>query len=283
MREFRVLLLLFIFLSVQTFCGLVSAKSHMEMTDAQIIKMIKKLDKKINRKEDNAKLYIQRGFYKFILKDYGSALEDYTTAEELTPKNSVIYYSKGRIWAEKKNYTSAIEEFDKAISLNKKDSKVYVSRGMAKQGLNDLNGAIADYNLAIKYCRSNSNAYINRGVVKYKQKNYDGAMSDFQKAIKLSKKYSPDAYYNLGLVQCQNEEYEDGIDSFSIAIEQNPKYALAYYNRGLAYLKVDNQQLAKSDFEKACQIEPSNKKYRESLNNVKEYLNNLLKEEEIMY
>ena len=68
-----------VFLSINC----VYATSSVGLTDVQIIKKIKKLDKKIKRNPNNAKLFLERGFLKFILKDYGSALEDYNSAEEL--------------------------------------------------------------------------------------------------------------------------------------------------------------------------------------------------------
>ena len=83
-------------------CCFASNTTH--LTDTQIIKKIKKLDKKIKRNPNNSKLLIQRGFMKFCLKDYGSALEDYTLAEDTEPNNSDIFYSKGRVWFEKGKY-----------------------------------------------------------------------------------------------------------------------------------------------------------------------------------
>ena len=100
-------------------CQNVSFASYDSMlTDTQLIKKIKKCDKKIDKHPDNVKLYVQRGFLKFCLKDYGSALEDYVKAEELSPDNSDIFYSRGRVWFARGNYTEAIDDFDKAIELN---------------------------------------------------------------------------------------------------------------------------------------------------------------------
>lgn len=235
------------------------------LSDRRIIKQIKKYNKKIKRNSENAKLYIKRGYLKFCLKDYNSAIEDLTLAQGIEPNNVDIYYLRGRAWFEKENYQDAMEDFDNALKLKKRDSKIYVSRGLVKDRIGEHESAIEDYTLAIKYNRKSRTAYINRGIANDKLGKPIAAIGDYQRAIKISKGIAPDAYYNMGLAQCKRKNYEDALEDFTKAIEQNPMYSNAYYNRGLIYIKLNSLELAKLDLEKAVQYNPQNIDARDAL------------------
>ena len=77
--------------------------------------------------------------------------------------------------------------------------------------------------------------------------------------------------------------YEEAIEDFNKSIEQNANNGMAYYRRGQAYLKLDNQQFAISDFKKARQFCPNNDKIKEDYEKLKQELDDLLKEEKIYY
>lgn len=244
------------------------------LSDRKIIKQIKKYNRKIKRNPESAKLYLKRGYLKFCLKDYKSAIEDLTSSQGIDPDNVDIYYLRGRAWFEKGNYQDAMEDFDKAIELKKRDSKLYVSRGLVKDRIGEHESAIEDFTLAIKYNKHSRTAYINRGIANDKLGKPIAAVGDYQRAIKVSKGIAPDAYYNMGLAQCKRENYEDALEDFTKAIEQNPMYSNAYYNRGLVYIKLNHLQYAKLDFEKAVQYNHQNTLAREALKD----LNKKLKE-----
>lgn len=242
------------------------------LSDRKIIKQIKKYNKKIKRNSESSNLYLKRGYLKFCLKDYKSAIEDFTSAQNLAPNDTDIYYLRGRAWFERGNYQDALEDFDKAAELKPRDFKIYISRGLVKDRLGDYESAIADFTTAIKYNKRSKAAYINRGISNDKSGRPIAAVGDYRRAIKVSKGVAPDAYYNIGLAQCKRELYEDALDNFSKAIEQNPFYSNAYYNRGLVYLKLNRLQFAKSDFEKAIQYDHQNSQAREALKNLNEEL-----------
>lgn len=246
------------------------------LSDRKIIKQIKKYNKKINRNSESAKLYIKRGYLKFCLGDYKSAIEDLTLAQGLTPNNYNIYYLRGRAWYKKGNYQDAMEDFDKAIELKRRDSKLYVSRGLVKDSLCEYESAIADYTLALKFDKKSRTAYINRGIANDKIGRPIAAIGDYQRALKISKGSCADVYYNMGLAKCKQEKYEDALEDFTSAIEQNPHYSNAYYNRGLVYLKLDRLQLAKKDFEKAVQYDHQNSAARKSLKELNDTLQKML-------
>ena len=120
-----------------------------EHSDFQIIKQLRKCNKKLERNPENAKLYIQRGYLNFMVGNYNDALSDYENAEKYEPNNHNIYYSIGRMQYILKNYDNSLENYTKAIHLKPKDAKSYVGRGLVKETCGNLQGAIEDYTKGI--------------------------------------------------------------------------------------------------------------------------------------
>jgi len=73
-------------------------------------------------------------------------------------------------------------------------------------------------------------------------------------------------FNNLGVQEYEKGNYEKAIEYFTKAIELKPDYAEAYYNRGLAYLKIGSKYTAEgrknlnsaiADFSKAIELKPN--------------------------
>ncbi|MGD9580265.1 MAG: tetratricopeptide repeat protein [Vampirovibrionia bacterium] len=66
-----------------------------------------------------------------------------------------------------------------------------------------------------------------------------------------------EAYNNIGLVYLQGQKYQDAIKYFDHAIKLNSTSATAYFNRGLAYSRIHNKDMAIADYEKFIQLKPN--------------------------
>jgi tetratricopeptide (TPR) repeat protein len=74
-----------------------------------------------------------------------------------------------------------------------------------------------------------------------------------------------DAYFKKGItLSLVYQNFTEGIKSFTLAINLNPDNALAYYNRGYAYMKTKQFEKAIPDLEKSLEMQPEN--YRAYLN-----------------
>ena len=60
------------------------------------------------------------------------------------------YFNSGGDKYYKQNYKGAIQDYTKAIELNPKDADAYIGRGIDKHELKDYKGAIQDYTKAIE-------------------------------------------------------------------------------------------------------------------------------------
>lgn len=144
------------------------------------------------------------------------------------------------------------------------ESKWYSLRGYAKFKTGDFLGAINDYDRA--YALENDEFktmnFDNKIYIKYFMEDYDGALRDFDDIIAASNdEYEKDSFlwdkaqflYNIGKYKKALDIYNQLIvnsDSDLVYLIQNK----LYYERGLVYLKLNNQKRANADFEKAEEL-----------------------------
>ena len=93
--------------------------------------------------------YSSRGVAKQMVKDHRGAIDDFTKAISLVPKEfDHIYFARGGSKSVLKNYPDAILDFSKAIEMNPKEGRYYVSRGLARIGNNERDLGCRDFSKA---------------------------------------------------------------------------------------------------------------------------------------
>ena len=100
------------------------------------------------------------------------------------------YFDQGVEKHEAGNYQGAIDDWSRAIAINPKNALAYYNRGLAKYDLQDYQGAIADYTKAIDINPQYAIAYGNRGNSKIKLGDYQGAVADYDKVIEIKPRMS---------------------------------------------------------------------------------------------
>jgi len=154
---------------------------------------------------------------------------------------------------------NAINDYTKAIKIDPKNSEAYNNRGVVYTKSNQYENAIMDHTKAVEIDSKNAVAYNNRGVVYTKSNQYENAINDYTKAIKIDPKNSV-AYNNRGVVYTKSNQYENAIKDHTKAIELNPEDAEAYNNRGIAYYNIEQIDRSIKDFENSIRLYPGNSK-----------------------
>lgn len=141
-----------------------------------------------------------------------------------------------------RNYVSAIADFTKAIELTPNFSLAYLMRGIAKyreetgtlQDKHDplvskahIHSALEDMEYVIKLSPNMAVAHYDRGVVLASIQDYTSALSSFNKAIEIKPDFG-EAYYNRGYVYLKLGNKEAGTNDLSKAGELGvvPSYNL---------------------------------------------------------
>ncbi|XP_063822821.1 stress-induced-phosphoprotein 1 [Ostrinia nubilalis] len=94
---------------------------------------------------DQVNLLKEKGNAALSAGKYMEAIQTYTEAIALDPKNHVLYSNRSAAYAKAENYAAALEDADKTISINPNWSKGYSRKGSALAYLGRYEEAIAAY------------------------------------------------------------------------------------------------------------------------------------------
>jgi tetratricopeptide (TPR) repeat protein len=110
-------------------------------------------------------VFYNRGLAKSNLKEYRSAIEDYSTTISLKPTHANAYFNRAQAEFYIHDYKAALQDFNKYIELNPGNASSYFSRGVVKirleqveEGCMDLKkaaaaGYVVPADLSSKYCK----------------------------------------------------------------------------------------------------------------------------------
>jgi len=102
--------------------------------------------------------YRKRGDENVSKGEHDLALENYSKAIELNPKDAATYLNRGRAYSNKKSYDLAILDYDKWIELSPKESMAYFNRGDIHEKRGNAQQAMSDYQKAVELDAANESA-----------------------------------------------------------------------------------------------------------------------------
>lgn len=146
---------------------------------------------------------------------YEDAIVQFTSAIGLEPSNAEYYFARGSAYEKVKKYNEASADYDKAIMFKPKDVTTIVSLGRVCNNMNKYSEALVLLNRASGLDRRNSQVYPEKVITLIGLEKYD-------QALKVT-------------------------DSANI-VKDEP---MNYYYRGIIYVKLNNDVLAKKEFEKS--------------------------------
>ena len=106
--------------------------------------------------------------------------------------------------------------------------------------------------------RRKAAAHNARGIALMRQKKYDDAANEFAGA-NLTDPGNPEYLNNLGYSEYKTEDFESAVRFFGEAIEADPKRAIAYVNRGDAFVRLQRYAEARKDYAKFLELAPDSK------------------------
>lgn len=144
--------------------------------------------------------YFGRAMDQFTLRNYVSAIADFTKAIELTPNFSLAYLMRGIAkyreetgtlqdkhdpLVSKAHIHSALEDLEYVIKLSPNMAVAHYDRGVVLASIQDYTSALSSFNKAIEIKPDFGEAYYNRGYVYLKLGNKEAGTNDLSKAGEL--------------------------------------------------------------------------------------------------
>jgi tetratricopeptide (TPR) repeat protein len=189
-----------------------------------------------------AEAYIRAGRHEEALP----ALARSAAITKDSPLSDYALVLEGRVHLASERPGKALEAFTQAVRVNPRNTEARYARGSTLHQLGRLGQAIEDFNAVIGINPQFGLAYNNRGLAYAQIGQRERAIQDFDQAIRLEPKFAP-AFNNRGLTYRELGQPERAIDDLSRAILLDPQLQVAYYNRALAYTLLGNDSLAQQD------------------------------------
>ena len=169
----------------------------------------------------------------------------------------------------------SIEYYNSYIATHDTRAVDLFGRGMDHVTVHNFKGAEEDFSRAIDIMPTFTLAWFMRSVARYKdflsesengsnttdvqlklQKAriaFSSILADIDQVIKLSPN-SAIAYYNKGVIYVQMQDFTSALSAFNKAIELKPDFGEAFYNRGYVYFKLGNRANGTADLSKAGEL-----------------------------
>ncbi|WP_299582212.1 tetratricopeptide repeat protein [uncultured Sunxiuqinia sp.] len=164
-----------------------------------------------------AEHFLNRGIFRFLVKEYSDAMDDFNKAIELDEKNTLAHFSRANCRTEMVQLLESLPDFSE-----------------------DLTIPVGTSNNA----QSQHEEFIH---------DYETILDDYQVCAYIDPNF-PFAYYNKAYILCKLGRYQEAIRNLDKAIELQPDFAEAYFNRGLTKIYLDELEGGASDLSKAGEL-----------------------------
>ena len=187
------------------------------------------------------------------LKAYGSAIESFTEAIDLDPKNDSAFLHRGYAHFYLGDFAMAISDLSHSIELQPNNSRAYAMRASALASSGRTNDAITDATQAIERDPRNAENYLMRANFHQQIGQPQEALKDFGQAIQLAPE-SAKAYLGRAAILRTHGQLPQSLTDCSKAIQLNPADSAAYVCRAQFYLATGAAQPAIEDINRAMLI-----------------------------
>jgi tetratricopeptide (TPR) repeat protein len=195
-------------------------------------------------------------------KDLKAAEVELKKATQLDRNNSDAFVKLGQVQFAMGSADEAIATYEQSIKDNPREVSFYILAGELYESKKDMAKARQMYQKALDIQPDNALASNNLAYVMLEEGgNIDVALSMAQNARR-SMPDSPNAADTLGWAYYQKGAYNTAIDLFKEAMKKRPDDATLNYHIGMAYLKSDQQSLARQHLERVLKINPNYAKGR---------------------
>ncbi len=152
--------------------------------------------------------------------------------------------------------------------------RCYESAQYSARSLSGSSSDLVECNDAIREGRLNRRdkaaTYINRGIIRVNMGDVVRAEQDYLSALDISDR-SPETFLNLGNLQYMMQDYSSAISDYDHAETLGlAQQHVLFLNRGMAYMRIGQFDLAEADYLKALEVRPDWVTAQDKLEDLKE-------------
>lgn len=208
-------------------------------------------------KKNPAAYHYQMGLSYLGERNYTGALVELTEAEKYDPENPEVLYNLGMAYLGKKRPDLAETKLLRAVLLKDNYSVARNDLGVAYLELKRWDNAIQQFKIVKDdlFYENSENATINLGLAYLGKGEYAKAMEELR-LVAVSDPRNPIVRLSMGRVWFAMDKTDQAIIEYKKAIDIYHDYGAAYYYLGLAHLKLNNTDEARSALTTAIKLIP---------------------------
>jgi tetratricopeptide (TPR) repeat protein len=253
---------------------------------------------------DDAKLFDQLAVFHYYVRDYQNAQTAIDKAAELDENDANIHYHRGKIYNTLKNSNVAVESMKKAVAKEPNNAAYFHEFAIIQLQAGNLEAAVKNEQTAVKLLETevkkvkqpaeslkekNIEYHISLGLLYLKQRDellrnqslrtdvkqkklkdlLNLAFNQFKDVNEIDDTnaegyyYKARAYYING--KSNPKSYESAVVASQKAVDRDPENGEYVYQLGVCYMAMKNKPAAIAAFQKAIQLESSNRLYQNGL------------------
>lgn len=206
-------------------------------------------------KPDNDTVLYLLGLLASQAGQFETAINLLNKAIEISPAAD-YYRDFGDIMFDVGKKQEAGQIYRKALELNPDDAETSFNLALLSQELGNIDEAISCFENVVRINPKDSEAFNSLGVLVYNhKKDFINAEKCFNKAVELKPSFV-DGYFNLGLVYTALNQNDKAVFNYNKAVKLNPKLSKAYFNMGLLFGNDFDKTI--ECYTKLIQLEPQN-------------------------
>ena len=178
-----------------------------------------------------ARAYANEGLYSYAIADVSNFLDSDVQSAE-------AYEIRGHAYLATGEYGKAAADLSQAIELDPSAKEAYFDRGLVRRAMGEFTMAIADFRKVIDLDPSYVAAFVWLGRTYYSTMGYYAAIEQFSRAIDMDNKEAAVAYNDRAVCLGKIGRFNEAVADLDTLTGTNPAFYLAYYNRGVLYMKM---------------------------------------------
>jgi tetratricopeptide (TPR) repeat protein len=173
----------------------------------------------------------------------------FVVANITSAQNYKKYYKAGNEFMDMAKYQDAVAQYSKAIEIEPSSEELYVARAKAYEKMKDIKAAYNDYETANGFAPRDIDVIIKLGALNNELGNYTKAYNFLNRASAIEKRNSK-IYPEKVLSLMGMQEFDKALKVADTALILRSD-ARIYYYRGMIYVNLRNDILARKEFEKS--------------------------------